>query len=72
MYATPIPSVDSAVESWDSYGGLEAAAVANGPLTQVKALPPATTTDVSRMEPGEQILNTNIALKLTTKGNRNP
>ncbi|XP_064483424.1 glutamate receptor-interacting protein 2-like isoform X2 [Ornithodoros turicata] len=23
MYGTPIPSVDSAVESWDSYGGLE-------------------------------------------------
>ncbi|EEC03692.1 glutamate receptor interacting protein, putative, partial [Ixodes scapularis] len=31
MYGTPIPSVDSAVESWDSYGGPEAmAALANG------------------------------------------
>ncbi|KAL1481215.1 hypothetical protein MTO96_034610 [Rhipicephalus appendiculatus] len=54
LYATPIPSVDSAVESWDSYGGLEAAAaaaaIANGPLPiQNKVLPPPTP-DLTRRE----------------------
>ncbi|XP_075525445.1 glutamate receptor interacting protein isoform X1 [Dermacentor variabilis] len=54
LYATPIPSVDSAVESWDSYGGLEAAAaaaaMANGPAPiQNKVLPPPTP-DLSRRE----------------------
>ncbi|XP_077546378.1 glutamate receptor interacting protein isoform X3 [Haemaphysalis longicornis] len=56
LYATPIPSVDSAVESWDSYGGMEAAAaaaaaaaVANGPTpAQTVALP--LTPDASRRE----------------------
>ncbi|XP_075729407.1 glutamate receptor interacting protein isoform X2 [Rhipicephalus microplus] len=54
LYATPIPSVDSAVESWDSYGGLEAAAataaIANGPVPiQNKVLPPPTP-DLTRRE----------------------
>ncbi|KAH7975230.1 hypothetical protein HPB49_025279 [Dermacentor silvarum] len=54
LYATPIPSVDSAVESWDSYGGLEAAAaaaaIANGSAPiQNKVLPPPTP-DLSRRE----------------------
>lgn len=66
LYATPIPSVDSAVESWDSYGGMEAAAaaaaaaaVANGPtLVQTVALP--LTPDASRRETGTRPKRPNI------------
>ncbi|KAK8767031.1 hypothetical protein V5799_006187 [Amblyomma americanum] len=52
LYATPIPSVDSAVESWDSYGGLEAAtaaAAANGAAPTLAKVVPSTP-DIARRE----------------------
>ncbi|CAN8001135.1 unnamed protein product, partial [Ixodes hexagonus] len=50
MYATPIPSVDSAVESWDSYGAPEVmAAIANG---TAPAKPMSTSANTGQHEAG--------------------